>query len=156
MSRLHKILHWIFTAIYIGLFITTGWKYNHASPEWIRLTGWGLIAIGTYIIVRASGQRRDVIIKEKNKHVLVTSGLYSFVRHPEYLGHIILITGLMIISLHWLPLMLGSIMIIFLIFAILDEDRIMREAFREKYSDYANKVPMINIFAGIINKLKHK
>jgi len=76
--------------------------------------------------------------------VLITQGVYSRVRNPIYLGTLgmLISTGLAIAR--W-PVLIGSA-IVFLIgteIRIRAEEKLLREAFGEKFEEYALRVPAL-------------
>ena len=83
---------------------------------------------------------------------LVTTGIYSFVRHPQYLAGMLLGFSLVMISQHWLVLVLGIPFIIIFYIAGWDEDKFCVKKFGKEYEDYVKKVPRFNLILGIIKK----
>jgi protein-S-isoprenylcysteine O-methyltransferase Ste14 len=70
-------------------------------------------------------------------HRLITGGAYRLVRHPRYLGVVLITLGLSLLFRSWpgfalLPLVLGI-----LLFRIHDEERLMGQAFGQEWQDYA-------------------
>jgi len=55
-----------------------------------------------------SQSRKKGRIEGINKETLVENGMYIFVRHPEFLGHISIISSLVIISQYWSNLVVGG------------------------------------------------
>jgi len=84
----------------------------------------------------------------KKKHAngigLVESGMYAFARHSEFLGHILIIFALVIISQHWINFIVGAILIVLLHLAIIEEEKRNMEKFGNAYRDY-KRVPRINL-----------
>ena len=87
---------------------------------------------------------------------LVERGMYAFVRHPEFLGHILIIFTLIIISQHWISVIVGAILIVLLCLAMMEEEKRNIEKFGNAYKDYMKKVPKINLIAGIIKQSRRK
>ena len=87
---------------------------------------------------------------------LVESGMYAFVRHPEFLGHILIISALVIISQHWISFIVGAILIVLLCLAMIDEEKRNIEKFGNAYRDYMKRVPRINLIAGIIRQINRR
>jgi len=74
---------------------------------------------------------------------IVTTGVYSIVRHPQYLGGLIAHIGISIL-LSALYSLLVTPLIAVLIYLISrkEEDELAKE-FDDEYVDYSNKVPML-------------
>ncbi|MDD5613687.1 MAG: isoprenylcysteine carboxylmethyltransferase family protein [Candidatus Omnitrophica bacterium] len=73
---------------------------------------------------------------------LVTSGIYKHLRHPQYLGLIVILAG----NLFFLPtpFMLCLFIIISIMYYRLakSEEQELESLFKEKYKEYKNNVPM--------------
>ncbi|MBS7653947.1 MAG: methyltransferase [Candidatus Bathyarchaeia archaeon] len=107
------------------------------------LFGWGildfsLLVAGLLIFIIAF-----VTWLKNLKKGLITHGIYGVVRHPQYLGIIILTLGISIRSLRpasliaWLTLLFG-----YLILASLEE-RTLLKTYSEEYGKYCGKVPFM-------------
>ena len=113
-----------------------GWKTNpHAGPFHILsfiFIGGGFILISTAWKVLYDAQRR---------HRLAASGPYSYVRHPQYVGFIMVMFGFL---LQW-PTILTLAMFPILTFMYLKlarhEERDSMAEFGEAYKKYAAEVP---------------
>jgi protein-S-isoprenylcysteine O-methyltransferase Ste14 len=115
-----------------------GWS---AVPAVVSVIGDLLVAVGLGIallaVVQNSYAAANVTVEEGQQ--TVSTGLYGFVRHPMYLGNLIMMGGI--------PLALGSYWgllilvpgILVLAVRILDEER-MLERELDGYRDYAQKV----------------
>lgn len=110
-----------------------GWGDKGAMVEMgigtsVMLVGMGLVALGWQRIHRA-----------QNK--LVTDGVYRIIRHPQYLGFILITTGMLI---HW-PTLVTLIMFPILTYAYVRlarrEEIDLQEHFGGKYLTYKHLVP---------------
>lgn len=104
---------------------------------------------GIVFLLWSSGSR-------KKRQALVQNGPYAFVRHPEFLGHILTIFALIVISQHWISLIVGAILIVLLYLAMIEEEKRNVEKFGNAYRDYMRRVPRINLIAGIIRRMRSK
>ena len=107
-----------------------------------------LLAVGsvwlTATAVRRLGKQWAVAARVVEHHELITDGPYAVVRNPIYTGMLgmLIATGLALSE--WWALVLG--VVIYLIgtgIRIRAEERLLREAFREKFEVYAKSVPAI-------------
>jgi len=80
------------------------------------------------------------IFKAKNK--LVTTGIYSYVRHPQYLGFLLLTFGIDFLWPTFSTLILWPILALLYYRLAQEEEKTLEEKFREEYKEYKNKVPM--------------
>ncbi len=95
----------------------------------------GLIAIGLAFVatgwVQVFGAR----------HELLTSGIYRFIRHPQYLGLILVIVAL---NIQWptIPtLLMAPILIVMYVRQAHREDRELEARFGSTFASYASRVP---------------
>jgi protein-S-isoprenylcysteine O-methyltransferase Ste14 len=87
-------------------------------------------------------------------NTIVTTGLYSIVRHVQYTGGILSIfIATPLLYPHWIFLVLGIPGIWLIYLGTKREDKLMIEKFGDDYKRYIDKVPAINILAGIIRKI---
>jgi len=84
---------------------------------------------------------------------LVKSGIYSVVRHPQYLSGILFGLSFVLISQHWLVLILAIPFMFIFYIAALDEDRYCIREFGESYREYIKAVPRVNLISGIASRL---
>lgn len=110
-----------------------GWAretFGHFGPligTWVSMVGLTLIALGWRQIHKAEG--------------LVTSGIYRFVRHPQYTGVFLFTLGWI---LHWpsvITLLLWPILVAAYIWLARREEAVVIEEFGDSYREYAQKTP---------------
>ena len=153
----HLIGHIAYIGLYGVLIISTIFLYNSANLAKLLYAGWMILATGIIFLLWSSRSRRKGHVEESiGRESLVESGMYAFVRHPEFLGHILIIFALIIISQHWISLITGVILISLLYFAMMEEERRNIEKFGDAYRDYMKRVPRINLIAGVIKQIHSK
>lgn len=100
-------------------------------------SGWLLIIVGLVTFLKAYLEIR------RGEGGLVTTGVYSVVRHPQYLGIMLLTLGLTIRIMRaiafiaWFTLVFGYLLL------ASSEDGQLQEEFREKYPGYKRRVPFV-------------
>lgn len=103
---------------------------GHSGPilgTWISMIGLVFIALGWREIHRATG--------------LVTTGVYRFMRHPQYTGMFLFTFGWI---LHWpsvITIVLWPILVAAYVWLARREERVVIEEFGEAYREYAKKTP---------------
>ncbi len=151
----HLIGHTVYVCLYGVLIISTVFLYNSANLAKLLYAGWVILAFGIIFLLWSSKSRKEGHIEEDvRREALVESGMYAFVRHPEFLGHILIIFALIIISQHWISLIVGAILVALLCLAMIEEEKRNIEKFGDAYREYMKRVPRINLIAGIMRKYK--
>jgi len=88
--------------------------------------------------------------------VVVESGTYGIVRHPQSLGAILTVCASVLISQHWLFALIG----IFIGWVtpkwIREEEESLLMKFGDAYKRYMDKVPSMNFVLGTIRLLRRK
>ncbi len=96
------------------------------------------LLIGGFILLSSAW---DVLYKAQKNHTLATTGLYAHVRHPQYIGFVLIMIGFL---LQWptIPTLIMFPILIF-IYAQLakSEEKDMEIQFGDTYKKYAIKTP---------------
>jgi protein-S-isoprenylcysteine O-methyltransferase Ste14 len=117
--------------------------WSPAFPLWLKIIGGIALIPALYLIERAPMENTYlstmVRIQEERKQHVITTGVYSFVRHPLYLGCLLMMLGapLMIGSLFGLIISLVALPA--LIYRIIGEEKMMLEEL-DGYKEYMEKV----------------
>jgi protein-S-isoprenylcysteine O-methyltransferase Ste14 len=85
---------------------------------------------------------------------LVDTGIYSIVRHPQYVTFILWAIAGMLLFQHWIVVVLGIPIFPFTYMDLIKADKDAIEKFGESYKSYMKKVPRTNFLLGIIRKFK--
>jgi len=85
--------------------------------------------------------------------VLGTTGIYSVVRHPQYLSSFVLAFALALISQPWLIILLGAVGSALFGLGLKGEDDVNIEKFGDDYRRYKERVPGYDIMLGILRRL---
>lgn len=118
-----------------------GW--SPAFPLWLKIIGGLMLIPALYLIERTTIENTflsaSVRIQSERKQTVISTGVYGFVRHPLYLGCLLMMLGA--------PLMMGSLygLIIAVVGAfvlagrIVGEEKMLTEEL-EGYEEYKKKV----------------
>jgi protein-S-isoprenylcysteine O-methyltransferase Ste14 len=99
----------------------------------ILLVSWGYWVLGKNWAPSVSGVRSDT--------VLVTSGVYGFVRHPIYLGAFIFLAALALVATNLL-ILLPTLALLALLYTSIDEEEAMLiDRFGDEYREYMKRTP---------------
>jgi protein-S-isoprenylcysteine O-methyltransferase Ste14 len=85
-----------------------------------------------------------------NTTVLVDRGVYTIVRHPQYLAGILMGLALPLISQHWSVTLLGIVVVIIEYMDTVNEEASCIVKFGDDYRQYMEQVPRVNFLLGII------
>jgi protein-S-isoprenylcysteine O-methyltransferase Ste14 len=127
----------------------------------LRILGWIiwlisiLFGVLPIIIFRARGgvpQGKSYV----KTTLLVEDGLYGIVRHPQYLAGILLNFALILISQHWLVILLGLPAMVLMYIDIQKADKNEIEIFGDAYLDYMERVPQIYFILGIVRQFQYR
>jgi protein-S-isoprenylcysteine O-methyltransferase Ste14 len=120
-----------------------------------RVYAWDtLFAVGAVCVVLGLFLRIRAIITLKayftysvttvEGHKLIETGLYKYIRHPGYLGQILIFTGISISLANWLSFIFMLVPVtIGYIYRITIEERFMVEQLGDKYLDYQKRTKRI-------------
>ena len=129
----------------IGCFLgLRGIGYVAAGASVVSYCGLVLILLGLVFRWTAMISLRKYFtsnVSIKSEHQLVTSGLYSIVRHPTYTGSLLSFAGLGLTFANWLSTAVIFIPILSaFLYRIKVEERALAEHFGESYAAYRRKV----------------
>jgi len=100
------------------------------------------IGIGAWFGI---GSVRKTTLKVAETHraeKVISSGIYSIIRHPQYLGGILAHIGISFLLSSFLSLITTPIVIILNFLISWKEEKELIKEFGNEYEDYKNKVPM--------------
>ena len=87
------------------------------------------------------GKMFTVDVAIANEHILKTNGLYKVVRHPSYLGLILIIAGLGLCLNSWLSFIIMFVpTFIAISYRITVEEKALTEEFGDQYTHYKGNV----------------
>jgi protein-S-isoprenylcysteine O-methyltransferase Ste14 len=154
----HLIGHIVYIALYGLLIVFSILFYNSANLVALLYVGWITLVFGIISLLSSSQSRKKGRVTEDgiSKETLVESGLYRFIRHPEFFGHILIILALILIAQHLLSLIIGVMLIVLLCFAMVEEEKRDIDKFGNAYRDYMHRVPRINLLVGFIKPIYSK
>lgn len=87
---------------------------------------------------------------------LVDSGVYSIVRHPQYVTFILWAIAGMLLFQHWIVVCLGIPVIPLMYVDLIHADKDGIKKFGDDYKQYMKKVPRANFLLGIIRFLRNR
>ena len=135
--------------------------YNYCSLDFIVYAGWILLVFSVVIIFLAGGEFRKRGGAPKGESivhttVIVDSGIYAVVRHPQYLGFMLFVFALVLMSQHWLSVIAGVLGSALFYKDILKEEQMSIERFGDDYKRYMERVPRMNLLIGTLRYLRQR
>jgi protein-S-isoprenylcysteine O-methyltransferase Ste14 len=128
------------------LWIVAGWDLRYGWSSGIgsaaQISAMLIVIAGHALVVWATGTNaffsQVVRIQTERGHTVVTDGPYRFVRHPAYVGAILLVVGASIMLGSWWALIPGFICALLMIVRTALEDRTLR-AELPGYAEYTQQ-----------------
>jgi protein-S-isoprenylcysteine O-methyltransferase len=147
---------WLLTlSISLGFWLS----FIVASTKTGRIYHWdtffiiGSILVITGLIIRVNSiltlkQQFTYTVTRIDNHELIETGLYKILRHPGYLGQLLIFLGIATSLSNWLSILLMIIPVLLgYLNRIAVEEKFMVEQIGQKYIDYQNRtkrlIPMI-------------
>lgn len=129
--------------------------------EMLVYAGWLTLTVGLVLIVvpilalRGKGKPEQGADFTRTTTV-VDSGIYAVVRHPLYLGWLLMYVAVILFSQHWLIVVIGTLGIGCMYLISKQEDHDLIEKFGGAYERYMESVPAMNLLAGVVRLLRRR
>ena len=118
-------------------------------PPLIKYLAWILLGSGLVLIVLS------ITTLVGNRDVgLIEWGIYGIVRHPMYLGAMLLFLSWIFFLPHWIIVLISSVNIAVVYWFILQGESQNITKFGDRYRRYMETVPRINLLVGLIRRLQ--
>ena len=117
----------------------------------LKYLAWILLGLGVILILLSI----STFVRNREAG-LIEWGIYGIVRHPMYLGSMVLFLSWIFFHPHWIIVLISSINIAIVYWFILQGERQNITKFGDTYSRYMKTVPKTNLFAGLIRRLQSK
>ena len=146
------IISFLSTVFSLSLVIISLLMYNWAGIEVLLYFGWIFVIVGLILFIYTSIFSR--LDEQPDDIVILDRGIYGFIRQPVYFSLVTCIIGITFIGQNPLSPILGIASILLMHLGMLDNEQSNCLKFGEKYQDYVNRVPRINIIAGVTRWLR--
>ena len=141
----------ILILLFLGGFVTpliyalTNWLdfANYTLPAWAGWLGVLILAVGLFIFGRAHadlGLNWSPSLEIREKHELITRGIYGVIRHPMYASQWLVAIAQPLLLQNWIAGFLNLIAFIpFYFLRVKAEEQMMLDSFGTQYQEYMNK-----------------
>jgi protein-S-isoprenylcysteine O-methyltransferase Ste14 len=136
--------------------IALAFLLRRPSSEALEWAGWICLWISSIfgMLPVITFRRKGGVPKGKSyikTTILVDTGLYAIVRHPQNGTSWLLINlGIMLIAQHWTSIVLGLVSMVLVYADTFKADQYCIEKFGDAYRRYAKRVPRVNFVTGIV------
>jgi protein-S-isoprenylcysteine O-methyltransferase Ste14 len=104
--------------------------------------------------------RRKGDVKKGKSYIhttkVVDTGIYSVVRHPQYVTFILWAIAGMMLFQHWIVVLLGIPVVPLTYIDLIRADKDAIDKFGDEYKRYMEKVPRMNFILGFIRRIRHR
>jgi len=118
-----------------------GW--SPAFPLWLKVAGCVALAWSAFLFIRSSTDNTYlsplVRIQEDRQQRVVSAGVYGFIRHPMYLGGILMFLGAPLLLGSGYGLLAGLALTVLLMARIIGEEAVLAKELTG-YREYMQKV----------------
>ena len=161
-----KVCIWLACAIlYVGETAPVFFRMQSGGGnDAFAIVGIAFMAAG--IILEMVADHQKTVAKKKDAHMFVSTGVYKFVRCPNYFGELLLWTGAFISGINvlstpfqWILVVLGYLGIIYVMFSGARRLELRQDknyGHMEAYQDYVKTTPIIVPFLPIYSVKDHK
>jgi protein-S-isoprenylcysteine O-methyltransferase Ste14 len=138
--------------LWLGMFLVpiiyaaTNWLdlANYTLPSWAGWLGALLIASAVFVFWRAHadlGLNWSPSLEIREKHELITRGIYGVIRHPMYASQWLWVVAQPLLLQNWIAGFLNLLVFIpFYFLRVKAEEQMMMEKFGDQYHTYIQKV----------------
>jgi protein-S-isoprenylcysteine O-methyltransferase Ste14 len=135
------VLLTVLAAFFLPLF-SAHWITHVELPDAVRYFG-SILLLGSLVFrifcVRALKRQFSIYVAIQENHQLITTGIYSRIRHPIYLGAIVSLIGIELVF----PTLSGFLFVVIysmlLTHRMAQEERLMLKHFGSVYEEYISK-----------------
>ncbi len=137
----------ILLVIFLVVWIADSFVFKYSTfltqyvSNYIRVPIALIVLVISGLLARAG--LNTVFGKTREEPQVITTGVFFIVRHPIYLGSILLYLGFILLSLSLLSILVWFIIIIFYYMISRYEEKLLTQRFGSVYEEYKKKVPML-------------
>jgi len=144
----------LFAGICTVLILILGNLLNKGTNPVLKISGVSILVLSIILwIVPIFALKKHGSVQKGNKyfdtHEVVNNGIYSLLRHPQYLAYMLFVSGFALIYQNWIIYFITVLAIAFFYVHSIEEEKEMLEEYPQKYKEYCTTVPRFNIIKSI-------
>jgi protein-S-isoprenylcysteine O-methyltransferase Ste14 len=154
-------LYWIAGASLIAAWVLPGLLGPCHRLQALRGVGWGIWTVAVGLIWASLLSPWDKGVAQQGEDevcasITVDGGIYAVIRHPRYLGWLLVYVAVVMLAQHWLAVTsaIPGMACVYLISR--REDRRLVEKLGPAYERYMQCVPALNLVTGLIRLLRRR
>ncbi|MFX1284864.1 MAG: methyltransferase family protein [Promethearchaeota archaeon] len=158
-SKIETINVTIMSLAFISLFFSGFISQNPSYNQIVGIMGWGIWMFGLLLAFspNVALKRRGGVPKGKSYiHTtkLVNDGIFGIIRHPQYMGGLVIAFSMCLIVQTPLTYVLAVIAMITAYLSMVFEEQRLVIKFGSAYEIYKTEVPRANFIIGVIRQLR--
>ncbi|MEJ2241037.1 MAG: methyltransferase, partial [Candidatus Bathyarchaeota archaeon] len=101
------------------------------------------ILLGAWFGIKGVQQTTLKVAETHRTEKIVTTGVYSIVRHPQYFGGLMAHIGVTFLLSAWYSLLVTPVIVVLVYLISKKEEKELIKEFDQKYKDYKKEIPML-------------
>ena len=101
------------------------------------------LMLGAWLGIKGVRQTTLKVAETHRTETIVTTGVYSIIRHPQYFGGLLAHVGISFLLSGWYSLLATPLMVVLVYLISKKEEKELVKEFGKEYKDYKKKVPML-------------
>jgi protein-S-isoprenylcysteine O-methyltransferase Ste14 len=119
--------------------------------EELIVVGYTIFGVGAVLYILSV-----LTLRRKSVSDIVENGVYGVVRHPMYLGAMIMFFSHIFLGQNWIVALGTIVALVCCYLIVLSDEQQNREKFGDAYKRYMQTVPRMNILLGILRLLQRR
>ena len=117
--------------------------FNFSIPMLHLIICLPFLALGAWLGIEGAKKTTLKVAETHRTEEIVTTGVYSMIRHPQYVGGLLAHAGISFLLSAMYSLLFTPLMIVLIYLISAKEEKELIKEFDSEYEDYKKKVPML-------------
>jgi len=137
----------IFLVVFLVVWIADSFVFKYSTFLTQYISNYIRVPIALIVLIISgllAWTGLKIVFREtREEPQVITTGVFSIVRHPIYLSSILLYLGFILLSLSLLSALVWILIIVFYYMISRYEEKLLIQRFGSAYEEYKKKVPML-------------